>query len=149
MPETRTVEWEGEGLKVRLVVSRATVLIGTRRMRLEAEAHQDALKAVDEGNDDPDRALAAVRFYPSLIAATVAAEGLPWPPTLDEFLDLPEELWAAWSSAVYDLNPHWLPVPEEEQKKRGAKAQSTSTNGSKNGTPRVRKSKSRAYPPST
>lgn len=117
MSETRTLERDG----VRITVAPATVLIGMRRTRLQVEG-----RSAEES--DPDRALLHLYTYPDLIAATVEAEGIPWPISFDDFLTLPDQLAAQWENAVYELNPHWLPgggEPAEEKKE----AQTISTGG--------------------
>ena len=112
---TRTI---GYG-DIKLVVSEATTMIGFRRTRYLEEA-----QAIED--DDPDRALLR-RAFAYLKAATVEAEGLSWPLTFEEYLELPEALAIEWEEAVADLNPHWLAVPTEEDIKKKA---TTSTSGS-------------------
>jgi hypothetical protein len=96
--QTRLIEW-GD---IRLTISEATVLIGMRRTRIRLE-----MEKADE--PDLDRKLLGLYTYPDLVAATIQAEGLPWPPEFEAFLELPDALVAQWENAVYELNPHWLP----------------------------------------
>ena len=104
---TKTVEHEG----VQITVTEANVLIGVKRGRLKGEG----LRAEEE---DLDREIIRLYVYPDLIAATVKAEGIEWPLDFEGFLALPDGLAAKWESAVYDLNPHWLPQPLEDSKKK-------------------------------
>jgi len=108
MAETRTLSLDG----ITLTVSAATVLIGMRRTRLQVEG-----RSAEE--TDPDRTLLRLYTYPDLVAATVEAQGIPWPLSFEDFLELPDRLAAQWENAVYALNPHWLPGGGEtaEEKK--------------------------------
>lgn len=145
------VEKDGEKpVDIKLVVSEATVFVGMRRAVLQGRAESwvalrreaivgDEVDEVDEV-DEADEAdindvrpgfldlmagsLAARILYPDLVACVTEAEGLS-PDTLsvDGFLALPEQLTQAWETAVYELNPHWLPggqgLPDEAAEKKG------------------------------
>jgi hypothetical protein len=138
--ETRIVTADLDGKPVRIVVSEATTLLGFRRTRLRTEgqginqAEQDAARQLagteEAPSPDPDRALLRFWTYPDLVAATIEASGIPWPLSFEDFLDLPDQLSAKWETAVYDLNPHWLPqAPDAEktQKKRSRRKAKNST----------------------
>lgn len=112
--QTRTIEHND----FKLTVSEATTLIGMKRTRLKVEA-------TNAGETDVDRHLLRLYPYSDLVAATVAAEGLPWPLDFESFLALPEQLVAEWEEAVYGLNPHWLPQQSDEQEKKQLTPQSS------------------------
>lgn len=103
--QTAVVEFKGDGLEVRLTLSAATVLQGFTRTRLKLEADK-------AGESDPDRLFLRSWLFPDLCAATVAAEGIPWPLDFETFLTLPDGLAMAWEAATYKLNPGWLPSGE-------------------------------------
>lgn len=91
-----------------LTVSEANVLSGMRR---------SVLKAKVENNPADDDAVRILRFltYPDLISAVTENSGFEhWPPTFEQFLELPEALAEKWERAVYELNPHWR-AGEDEQ----------------------------------
>lgn len=47
--------------------------------------------------------------YPDLVAGVKVATGLDLDTfTLDEFIEIPEPLLAAWEEITYRANPHWL-----------------------------------------
>jgi hypothetical protein len=104
----------------KLTVRASTVSIGMHRTLLMDEAfeQENKLGKLDPGNiKDLSRRIAHVKIYPSLIAATVEAEGFEhWPPTFEEFCELPEGLEALWEGAVYELNSHWLPQVKSPDK---------------------------------
>jgi len=52
------------------------------------------------------------------VAGTAEVEGLEWPMTFVEFLELPERVVDAWLEAVYELNPHWRPGWAEKEEKK-------------------------------
>lgn len=101
MPETLTVPHADMTVTVRA----ATVRQGMERTRLRLEGRKV---------EQPDMGLTILRLftYPDLVSATVSAQGLPWPLTFEQFLDLPDALVGPWERAVYALNPHWLPESE-------------------------------------
>jgi hypothetical protein len=105
--QTRTIEHQD----IKLTVSEATTLIGMKRTRLKVEASK-------AGETDVDRHLLRLYPYADLVAATIQAEGLPWPLDFESFLALPEQLVAKWEEAAYELNPHWLPQQDEQQEKK-------------------------------
>lgn len=100
-----------------VILSEASTLIGMRHTRLKAEADEWLKKAIDD-QIDIDHRIVALFLYPDLIAPVVEFGGFTLP-TLDEFLELPEQFVADWEKAVYELNPHWkyIPAPEEQEKK--------------------------------
>lgn len=116
--EEKTQTVEQDGLKV--VVSRATVLMGMRRTRLISEG-------IRANEDDVDRRLLRRFTYPDCLACTIRAEGIaPWPPSFDEFLALPDDFCAQWEVAAYAVNPGWLPGATPDPK---ASAPASSTTG--------------------
>jgi hypothetical protein len=117
MMRTEVVEYKDGTLDVRLTVSEATLLLGLRRTRLKVEA--------SHGETDLDRRILLFVTYPDLVAATIEAEGIPWPPDFEAFIALPEPLAIAWEEAVYRLNPHWLPRPADTGEKKATQTTST------------------------
>ncbi len=95
----------GEDMK--LVVSQANGLIGARRSMLRA-------RAIDAGGDNEEEAALFLRtvVYPDLVAPVVEAEGVAWPISFEEFVELPEPFLIEWELAVYELNPHWQGISE-------------------------------------
>lgn len=128
---TETITYKDDNLDVTLVVSSATVLVGMKRTRLKmAGAELEKVPGDDKDKDkkspDLDRYILRVSIYPDLVAATTEAEGLPWPLDFEDFLTLPEQLWAAWERAVYRLNPHWIPKTDDPEEKKDSSKSSTS-----------------------
>ena len=105
--EKRIVEVDG----VRLTVTRANMKCGIKRTRLQVEAQK---LAKDGKLDDVDEFLLRMYTWPDLMAVTVDAEGIAWPLTFEAFMELPDTLGAAWETAVYELNPGWLPSNNAE-----------------------------------
>jgi len=101
--------------KVSITVARATAKIGVQRYLL-------ASKGAEE-NKDEDEALKILRlmFYPDLICATIEVEGMKFPISFEELIELPEDLVNKWAEAVYSVNPQWRPgLPDDAplQKKK-------------------------------
>ena len=69
-------------------------------------------------DQDPDEAFLRVSSYPDCMAATLKAEGITWPIAFEDFIKLPEQFVIKWEAAVYELNPHWLPVDPEKQSEK-------------------------------
>jgi hypothetical protein len=113
--QSRVVTYQNGELTVKLTVVAASILVSVARSLLRT----DASKALDANPDAPQAVRILHRWtYPDLIAATVAAEGIPWPLSFDDFAALPEELGDLWSRAVYELNPHWLGVEATPAEKK-------------------------------
>jgi len=106
MSKTRVIEYQDDELNVRLVVARANMQAGMCRTRLQ-------LLAESADDDNEDIKLLRRFSYPDVIAATVDVEGIPWPLSFEDYVQLPERLGLLWERAVYDLNPSWLPGWEE------------------------------------
>lgn len=130
--EQRTVVYQAAGLgAVRLTVQAATVVTGMQRALLRGTA-QGYLAVLEQQAGGPPAQWDALRlaltlWYPDLLAATVAAEGLDLALPPEQFLALPDGLIAAWEDAVYALNPHWLgrepaqpPAADAETEKNAA-----------------------------
>ena len=109
--ESKIIEYAGNGITARVVVSAANVLQGMKRTRLR-NAHGPLEKMPEE------EVIARVFTYPDLIAAAreIEISGLDDVPTFDQFVALPEVLAIQWEEAVYALNPHWLPQADDEKK---------------------------------
>lgn len=120
--KTTTVEYRDDDLTVRLVVARANIQAGMTRTRLQV---------VSDAQPDEDQDVQLLRrfTYPDVIAATVEAEGIPWPLSFEDYLALPERLGVMWEQAVYDLNPHWVPGWEERAEAEKKASATPSTGG--------------------
>jgi len=103
--DIRTIEQDG----VKIVVGAANTLMGMRRTRIREEGRKEI-----EQESDVDRRILRIYTYPDLIAATVEAEGIPWPLDFEPFLELPDHLVAEWEQAIYELNPHWIPKAADQ-----------------------------------
>ena len=117
MPHKK-VTYSDERVTAEVEVIQATVLDGMRRMSMQMEARE-----ANKAESDQDRIILRVLVYPDLIAAagsgsiTVDNEPLPWPPSFDDFIGLPEAFVSQWDRAVYELNPHWMPDAQDAEKK--------------------------------
>lgn len=120
-----------------LVLAAATGEIGVyrtilRQNAVDEEAVEDA--SHPELEKDLKRASVVVLhtlMYPAMVAAAVEHKGFDhWPPTFEEFRNLPEELIAEWEVVTFRLNDHWRPQPVEKAvaRKKGTR----STKGSSN-----------------
>jgi hypothetical protein len=109
--DTKVIEYAGNGLQARVAVSAANVLQGMKRTRLR-NARGDLDGKAEEV------VIASVFTYPDLVAAAreISISGIEGEPTFDQFCQLPEAFVIQWESAVYDLNPHWLPQDTAEKK---------------------------------
>jgi len=117
------VNYDDGEVRAALTVRASTTLIGTKRTIL----HQAALAIIV---DEP--AVAILRRYtcPDYLACTEGTltvagesfivESMRQPLPFDVFAGLPAQLTAEWGNAVYELNPHWLPVEQSEAKKEAA-----------------------------
>ena len=104
-----------------ITVSEATMRHGIERSLLIADG-QEAIKK-DPKMPRGDQML-RLYLYPDLVAATdkfVTPEGDEGRPTFELFAVLPDMMYAAWSTAVYKLNPHWEVKDPEKAKKDAAK----------------------------
>jgi hypothetical protein len=121
----KTLTYSDEHLTAEIEVRAATVLDGMRRTRLQLEAGQET-----GGEPDLDRSFLRSITYPAIVAVstgkiTVDGEALPWPPTFEQYLTLPEPLGIQWEIAVYEQNPHWLPPIGEGEDPKKVNAAST------------------------
>ena len=101
-------------------VVEATMRHGIERGLLVSDG-QEAVKA------DPKmhRSLMVLRLYvyPDMMAATEDCQL-----TFEEFANMPDECYAPWSDAVYELNPHWQIKDPEKAKEDAEKKASDSGN---------------------
>ena len=133
------VKYQDDDYNVEIEVGQANIAMGLERSELWYDSRTGELT---------ERPLltrvAILQTYPSCIAATLSVKNLPkldeeGSPLLDEdgkeipypeqlsmdelsleaYLALPEALGAIWKDAVFDLNPHWLPVMPEEEGEEG------------------------------
>jgi hypothetical protein len=126
--ETRVVEHHDDRLQARLVVSRATLLIGWRRTVLQIDGRDANEKESQRAVEDPGLTLdPIVRWmravvYPDMVAPvieaslTVDGKSLSWPIAFDQFIALPSapDFENAWQQAVFDLNPSWSYAPAQD-----------------------------------
>lgn len=138
----RVIEYvdERRGLKVKLWVREATVLDSMKRAVLSAAASTwlEAYKLASDGKARPID-VSALRYasealYPDLLATTFKYEGLDPDISVERFIELPDRLVGVWSDAVYELNPHWLGIPEpEDEEEREELKKESRPDGSKSG----------------
>lgn len=78
-------------------------------------------EAAVEPDDDEATRLFKYVFYPAMVACVVEHKGFdPWPPTIDDVMNLPDQFAGEWMDAAWELNPHWkprIPEPDEAEKK--------------------------------
>ena len=111
MPKNEVISWDNGESHYELEIVRANGYIAAKRAML----HGQALIANEK---EQDEIIAFARFvmYPDFIAPVVRTTGfVHWPVTLEEFLELDEELLVLWSGAIYRANPHWQAIPNQEQ----------------------------------
>jgi hypothetical protein len=109
--DSKVIEYAGNGITGRVVVTAANVLQGMKRTRLR--------NARGDMKDQPEEVIIASVFtYPDLVAAAreLQISGIEGDPTFDQFCQLPEAFVMPWEEAVYQLNPHWLPQGDDEKK---------------------------------
>jgi hypothetical protein len=99
-----------DGQPVTITVARASAKAGIKRYRLMLEEREE-----------PDEDMKYVRFilYPNLIAGTLSATGIPWPPTVEQVAELDEALVNEWMASVYEVNPNWEPRRRDDAEKNG------------------------------
>lgn len=117
-----TVEYKDDNREISVTISQATTLMGVQRSILALNGFKKNEELAKTKEDARTDALAVIQAitYPDLVACVVGAQGLPVQPTIDEFLELPDEFVSKWEQAVYDMNPHWIPSSgnkENEEKK--------------------------------
>jgi hypothetical protein len=110
---------------VKIVTVRASILRDTRRWQMMN-------KADDDNKAEADEAIKSLRLYayPLLVCGTESVEGLPWPMTFEQFLELDTDFVNFWNNAVYKVNPQWVPgysTPELDQKKEPASASTSAS----------------------
>ena len=99
------------GQPIALTLVRATARLGARRGYMMGEAFQEF-----ETNKEFPKELQNLRWllYPNVIAGTESVEGMPWPLTFEEFIELPEGFIDDWVAGIYQVNPHWQPESQKE-----------------------------------
>lgn len=112
------VTYSDEHTEAEIEVRRATVADGARRSRMSA----DGLKNC--GDAEFEEAFTHIRLYPDLLACSsgrIVVDGVNiWPPTFEQFWQLPEEMVIQWQDAVYQANAHWRPeLRGDENEKKG------------------------------
>lgn len=95
----------------KVVVAEADVRMGMKHTLLVSEGiRRDGVE-----KDDLIDKLIAVYTYSACIAATIKHKGFEeWPPPFDFFVTLPESFVSDWERGAYELNPHWMPTPPDE-----------------------------------
>lgn len=114
----RTIIYKDSDFEAEITVHTATIRHGLRRGFYAAQASSvethPALKALDE-----------ITYINTICVSqgTITREGEEPKDvsslTLEEMLDLPYSLGQKWFNAVYELNPHWRLVGEEEEDESG------------------------------
>ncbi len=133
-PKTETISYdnEEENLHLSVTISRATAEMGMVKTLLSSSAREFA----EEIKDFSDVRKIAKRLtismvYPSLVSAAVENVGfITWPPSYEEFLNLPDTFISEWERKTYELNSHWrpriAPTPEEKKTSKTQVTNSTS-----------------------
>jgi hypothetical protein len=116
--------------------TRAALTVRASTMRIETKHAYLLEQARRQPVEDPVEAIMQYYAVPDFLACTdgtitigdktYAVENVREPLPLAVFADLPKRLADDWNKAVYELNPHWLPVEQVEAKKEAA----TSTDAS-------------------
>ena len=107
--DTRELQFaDKRGKSWTVKVSEATALIGMRRSVMRRAGS-------DVESGDVAGAVLRTITYPDLVSCVVEAGGFEsWPIAYDEFAGLPDQFVVSWETAVYDLNPHWLPSEDDD-----------------------------------
>jgi hypothetical protein len=126
---SKTIAFDDGEARAALTVRASTMLIETKHTYLSQSAMQVAV-------DDPVQGILRRYTMPDYLACTEGTltvdgteyqvESAKTPLPFDVFFNLPVALASQWGEAVYELNPHWLPVEQVEAKKEAA----TSTDAS-------------------
>jgi hypothetical protein len=96
------------GKKINITISQATARMGIRRSLMIYAAFDTKEAAEKEGKPiDEEAYVISYRTLPDLVVGSKDVEGMNFPPTAEELLDLPEEFVNKWLDAIYKLNPHW------------------------------------------
>lgn len=111
--ESKVIEYSGNGIEARVVVTAANMLQGMKRTRLKPNHGDQELQGMDN-----DALILRVFQYPDMVAAAkeISINGDTTEPTFARFLELPEVFAHQWEDATYELNPHWLPRDDDEKK---------------------------------
>lgn len=121
----KTLKLDLDGQEVALVIKRATTRTGIKRS-LMIFAALDAHKKNEDAGDAVDEIayVLSYRTMPDLLAGTESVEGMEYPITIEQLMELPEEFVDSWIQAIYDVNPHWNPanIVVDEDKKKKAKS---------------------------
>ena len=120
---TRTVVYKDDSYDVEIDVRQAALGGGFRRTALRSrELAQSKKRDAPEGPEGYLAQWVAFRTLPDCLGATAEIrnldkekEQLSSEMNLEEFLALPEALVIVWEQAVYECNPHWMPLPKEEE----------------------------------
>lgn len=118
-----TVDYADEdaGIRVNLTVSR----VDYGRSLLRTVLMEAAPVPEDKGAAAYSAGLMGARvLYPCMVASVERSEctGLfeHWPPTLEEFLSMPEDLGIRWERATFETNPHWVARPPADETKKAS-----------------------------
>lgn len=124
--DKKTITVEHKGKEVEITVIRATTRTGIKRSLMIFNAMDQHDKAVAEGKEIDEIAyVVAYRTLPDIVAGTESVKGMPFPPTIDQLLELPEQLVDIWISTIYEVNPQWDPArlmkkPDDEEEAKKA-----------------------------
>jgi hypothetical protein len=138
----RTVIYKDDSYDVEIVVRQATLGASFKRIKLRSR-EQAQMKAKDaEVSSDPLMLWTAFRALPDCLGATVEIRNLDKEKqqlstelSFDEFLELPEALIMLWQESTYEVNPHWLPSPREEDESGEAEGPSDNSASTESSSP--------------
>ena len=113
---TKVIEFVKDGWDVTL-----TVRMASTRDRLQRNAMLAKLKTDPIEEESSEAWYFRTHVYANLMAVTaIESRGdnvVPQKPTVDEFLDLPDELVDQWSDACVEENKHWFPFHRKAEEK--------------------------------
>lgn len=117
-----TFKWAGQGYQAEITARRASGLDGMDRSTIYSQelARREFFLERYGAKRGIIAYTMAFLIYPAVAAVTTGTltkDGQPveWPPTAEDFIDLPDELTAGVIEVVYQNNPHWQPRTPENQ----------------------------------
>ena len=104
------------GKKVTMTLPQATARMGIRRSLMIYAAFDAKVAAEKAGTPlDEETYVISYRTLPDLVIGSKDVDGIKFPPTAEELLDMPESFVNAWLGAIYEVNPHWNPKNSTKQ----------------------------------
>jgi len=112
---TKTLKYSDGEIDATIEIGKANGRMGAKHGAMVEETRQFC-------KDSPgcDRFEIDARWsFTAVVPATLSVTGLPWPMTVEQFVNLPEELSDMWLDEARKLNMHWWKMPDtvDAQKK--------------------------------